>query len=80
MRGSKMDDVIKRTIIKTKGKLTKSDLNDFHMWVCTKAQRMGFKIEHKEPKEKVENNNLYDELDSIEIPDPKKEYIEKITG
>ena len=60
-----MDDIIKRTTIKTKGKLTEEDLIDFHMWVCTKAQRMGFEIEHREPKEK---------------PDPKKEYIEKITG
>jgi hypothetical protein len=75
-----VDDLLKRTTIKTKDKLTKSDLNDFWMWICIKAERMGFEIEHREPKEKVENNNLYDELDSIEIPDPKKEYIEKITG
>ena len=61
-----MDDLLKRTTIKTKGKLTKEDLIDFHMWVCTKAQRMGFGIEHREPKENP--------------ADTKKEYIKKITG
>ena len=60
-----MDDVIKRMTIKTKGKLTKSDLNDFWMWVCIKAERMGFELEHRTKEEK---------------PDPKSEYIEKITG
>ena len=60
-----MDDVIKKTTIKTKGKLTKSDLNDFHMWVCIKAEGLGFELEHITRQEK---------------PDPKSEYIEKITG
>ena len=60
-----MDDIIKKTTIKTKGKLTKSDLNDFWMCVCIKAERMGFELEHRTKEEK---------------PDPKSEYIEKITG
>ena len=60
-----MDDIIKKTTIKTKGKLTKSDLNDFWMWVCIKAERMGFELENRTKEEK---------------PDPKSEYIEKITG
>jgi len=31
-------------------------------------------------KSKVEDSNLYDDLDSVEVPNPKKEYMEKITG
>ena len=60
-----MDDVIKKTIIKTKGNLTKSDLNGFWKWVCSKAEGLGFELEHITHQEK---------------PDPKSEYIEKITG
>ena len=34
----------------------------------------------KHSGEETKGNELYDDLHSIEVPNPKKEYMEKITG
>ena len=59
-----MDDITKRTRIRAEGKQTKSDLVDFWTWVCVKAERLGFMVEQ------IESDK----------PNPKTEYIKKITG